>query len=94
MGLIFPLQLSIIAALKPVMVVDFRQDQKTPVIVLGRSVSAIGTALLLSYDVIIITLSIVVFAVGASMSTAATASSRWKFWEKGPTELQLELSRR
>ena len=73
-GLIFTLQLSIIALLKPVMGATSDKIGRIPIIVLGAVTSTIGMIILsTSSNVITIVLSITVFAVGVSMSTAATA---------------------
>ncbi len=73
-GLIFTLQLSIIAALKPLMGALSDRVGRLPVIALGVSTSALGMVVLsLSSSVVMVILSIVIFATGVSMSTAATA---------------------
>ncbi|MHA1583204.1 MAG: MFS transporter [Candidatus Baldrarchaeia archaeon] len=73
-GLIFTLQLSIIALLKPVMGATSDKIGRIPIIVLGATTSTIGMITLsTSSNVITIVLSIIVFAIGVSMSTAATA---------------------
>jgi MFS family permease len=73
-GLIFTLQLSIIALLKPVMGTLSDKAGRLPIIVLGAVISIIGMIVLSSsFSIPTIIFSILVFAVGVSMSTAATA---------------------
>ena len=73
-GLIFTLQLSIIALLKPVMGTISDKVGRIPIIVLGALTSTIGMILLSLFpSILAIIFSIMVFATGVSMSTAATA---------------------
>ena len=73
-GLIFTLQLSIIALLKPVMGTLSDKAGRIPIIVLGAAISIMGMIILsTSSSIPIVIFSIIVFATGVSMSTAATA---------------------
>jgi len=73
-GLIFTLELSTIALLKPLMGAASDRLGRVPFIILGAATSAAGMAALsLSPGIASIVLSVVAFAVGVSMSTAATA---------------------
>lgn len=73
-GLIFTLQLTIIALLKPVMGTLSDKAGRIPIIVLGATISIAGMIILSSSSGMpIVIFSIIVFAIGVSMGTAATA---------------------